>query len=62
MQITSNKIESGTVGALVDVQAYKSDFEYYASAEYIDADGGNITIKETIIFTISSNGNSVEIF
>lgn len=62
MQITGNKIESGTVGALVDAQAYKSGSEYYASGEYIDTEGGgSLTIKETIRFTISSDGNSVEI-
>ena len=62
LQITSNKLASGTAGALIDVSISQSGSEYSASGEYIDTESGDaLTIKETIRFTISSDGNTAEI-
>ena len=60
--ISNNKLTIGNgLGTFMDVEILKSGSTYSASDEsIIDADSG-VTNKQDIKFTVSSDGNSIEI-
>ena len=61
LTIANNKLTIGNgIGTFVDVQIVKSGSEYSANNEFIDTDG-SLTIKQGIKFTVSPDGNTIEV-